>query len=274
MRRRRRGRTGRTWRMCAGDSLRGCGRRCGRTRRGGRTWAGPDLHPTAGACAVGARKFLVAYNICFDSADVAMARAIAREMRRHRRAEGREGHGDSGARAGATGVEYYGFSATPISLVYRKVANLATRHKDGDCRGEVMGLIPEAACERESEWMRLLSEFDPATKILERRLERPLAWPGESRDRLAASRDLWIPTLGAKAEMRCPARPRGLPGSPAPRWGTHGIVVSHPFAKSRMDGARSGERLVESGRLSFVDSHFRRKNEGAPKVGHPGSCEN
>ena len=42
---------------------------------------GPGLHPTAGACAVGARKFLVAYNIYFDSADVAVVRAIAREIR-------------------------------------------------------------------------------------------------------------------------------------------------------------------------------------------------
>src|ERR1700745_1314314 len=33
---------------------------------------GPDLHPTAGACAVGARKFLVSYNIYFDSSDVAV----------------------------------------------------------------------------------------------------------------------------------------------------------------------------------------------------------
>src|ERR1700690_120658 len=42
---------------------------------------GPGLHPTGGACAVGARKFLVAYNIYFDSADVATVRAIAREIR-------------------------------------------------------------------------------------------------------------------------------------------------------------------------------------------------
>ena len=42
---------------------------------------GPGLHPTAGACAVGARKFLVAYNIYLDSTDVAIARAIAREIR-------------------------------------------------------------------------------------------------------------------------------------------------------------------------------------------------
>src|SRR5579863_9894792 len=42
---------------------------------------GPDLHPTAGACAVGARKFLVAYNVYLDSSDIAVARAIAREIR-------------------------------------------------------------------------------------------------------------------------------------------------------------------------------------------------
>jgi glutamate formiminotransferase len=44
--------------------------------------------------------------------------------------------------------------------------------------GEVVGLIPEAACERESDWMRQLGEFDEQTKILERRLMQPLAWPG------------------------------------------------------------------------------------------------
>ena len=55
---------------------------------------GPDLHPTAGACAVGARKFLVAYNIYLDSTDVAVARAIAREIRTAaRRSERRESAG-------------------------------------------------------------------------------------------------------------------------------------------------------------------------------------
>ena len=42
---------------------------------------GPDLHPTAGASAVGARKFLIAYNVYLESNDVAAARAIAREVR-------------------------------------------------------------------------------------------------------------------------------------------------------------------------------------------------
>ena len=142
---------------------------------------GPGLHPTAGACAVGARKFLVTYNIYFDSTDVSMVRAIAREIR-----------ADSGGLKGvkAMGVLAHGraqlamnitdFAVTPISQVHRAVSSLALKHKVALVEGEVIGLLPEAACERESEWMRQLIEFDPQTKILERRLEAPLAWPGEA----------------------------------------------------------------------------------------------
>lgn len=139
---------------------------------------GPGLHPTAGASAVGARKFLVAYNIYFDSADVAAARAIAKEIR--------------AASGGLKGVKAMGvmaqgraqlsmnitdFELTPISEVYRKVSSLATQHKIKLAEGEVIGLIPEAACERESPWMRQLSGFDAETKVLESRLRRPLSWP-------------------------------------------------------------------------------------------------
>jgi glutamate formiminotransferase / 5-formyltetrahydrofolate cyclo-ligase len=139
---------------------------------------GPALHPTAGACAVGARKFLVAYNVYFDSVPVSVVRAVAREIR-----------AASGGLKGvkALGVVVHGrpqlsmnitdFNATPLSTVYRRISELADRHKATIAGGEVIGLIPEAACERESEWMRQLSGFDPAAKILERRLRAPLTWP-------------------------------------------------------------------------------------------------
>jgi glutamate formiminotransferase len=71
------------------------------------------------------------------------------------------------------------FEATPLSVVHRKVVALAARHKTRVAEGEVIGLIPEAACERESDWMRQLSGFDEQTKVLERRLEHPLEWPQE-----------------------------------------------------------------------------------------------
>jgi glutamate formiminotransferase len=142
---------------------------------------GPNLHPTAGACAVGARKFLVAYNIYFDSTDVAVARAIAREIR-----------AASGGLKGvkAMGVLVHGraqltmnitdFEVTPLSQVFHTASALALRYKATPVEGEIIGLLPEAACERESEWMRQLSGLDEQTKILERRLASPLAWPGQA----------------------------------------------------------------------------------------------
>lgn len=141
---------------------------------------GPGLHPTAGACVVGARKFLVEYNLYFDSPDVAMVRSIAREIR--------------AASGGLKGIKALGvlangraqllmsitdFHATPISNVYSAVSRLALRHKATPIEGEVIGLVPEAACERDSEWMRQLTGFDPLTKILENRLAAPLEWPGD-----------------------------------------------------------------------------------------------
>src|SRR5450432_4300184 len=39
------------------------------------------LHPTAGACVVGARKFLIAYNIFLNTPDVAIAKQVAKAVR-------------------------------------------------------------------------------------------------------------------------------------------------------------------------------------------------
>jgi glutamate formiminotransferase len=141
---------------------------------------GPGLHPTAGACAVGARKFLVAYTISFDSSDVSMVRAIAREIR--------------AASGGLKGVKAMGilahgraqldlnigdFEATPLSQVFQAVSRLAHRHKAVVTEGEIVGLLPDAACERDSDWMRHLVRFDSRSKVLEHRLASPMPWPGE-----------------------------------------------------------------------------------------------
>jgi glutamate formiminotransferase len=139
---------------------------------------GPGLHPTAGACAVGARKFLVAYNIYFDSADVAIARAIAREIRAASGGlKGVKAMGVLAHRRAQLSMNITDFEATPISQVYKAVVGLARRHKVQIAEGEVIGLIPEAACERESDWMRQLNGFDPMMKVLEHRLGSPLTWP-------------------------------------------------------------------------------------------------
>jgi glutamate formiminotransferase / 5-formyltetrahydrofolate cyclo-ligase len=141
---------------------------------------GPGLHPTAGACAVGARKFLVSYNLLFDSTDIAMVRSIAREIRaasgglKSVKAMGLLSHGRAQLSLSITD-----FEATPVSQVFKAVTQLAQRHKAVLAEGEIVGLLPEAACERDSQWMRHLNGFEPTAKILERRLDAPMPWPGE-----------------------------------------------------------------------------------------------
>ena len=90
---------------------------------------GPELHETAGASAVGARSFLIAYNIHLQQPDIAAARAIARDIR--------------AANGGLHGVKAIGvlangraqvsmnvtdFRITPMHHVHATVQHLAQRH--------------------------------------------------------------------------------------------------------------------------------------------------
>jgi glutamate formiminotransferase len=142
---------------------------------------GPELHPSAGASAVGARKFLIAYNIYLASAsaaEVSVARTIAKEIR-----------ASSGGMLGvkAMGVVVNGrpqvsmnitdFHQTPMTRVHAAVSQIAARHGVAIGEGEVIGLIPEEAYEPNAEWVRQTLQFDPEQKVLERRLQHPMEWP-------------------------------------------------------------------------------------------------
>ena len=139
---------------------------------------GPELHATAGASAVGARSFLIAYNIHLQQPDIAAARAIARDIR--------------AANGGLHGVKAIGvlangraqvtmnvtdFRLTPMHHVHDTVRHLAQRHGVLIEDAELIGLIPEAAYEPDSDWVRQISGFDPDGKVLERRLHSPIGWP-------------------------------------------------------------------------------------------------
>jgi glutamate formiminotransferase / 5-formyltetrahydrofolate cyclo-ligase len=139
---------------------------------------GPELHATAGASAVGARSFLIAYNVHLQQPDIAAARAIARDIR--------------AANGGLHGVKAIGvlangraqvsmnitdFRVTPMRHVYSTVQHLAQRHGVLIEDAELIGLIPEAAYEPDSEWVRQITGFNEDDKVLERRLESPIAWP-------------------------------------------------------------------------------------------------
>ncbi len=163
---------------------------------------GPELHSKAGASAVGARSFLIAYNVYIEPAglslqpssgrteaakvpatqpDIAAARAIARDIRDGRASNGGL-HGVKAIAVIANGraqvsMNITDYRAAPMGRVYETVKTIAARHGVGVAEGELIGLIPAAAFEPDSEWVRQTTGFDPELKVLERKLHQPMEWP-------------------------------------------------------------------------------------------------
>ena len=110
---------------------------------------GPDrMHPSAGAVAVGARPFLIAYNINLDSRDVELAKRIARRVRE-------SGGGLPRVQANGFWIEELGraqvsmnlldFATTPLWLVWESVRELAAEDGVELAESELIGLAPLAA---------------------------------------------------------------------------------------------------------------------------------
>jgi glutamate formiminotransferase len=139
---------------------------------------GPELHETAGASAVGARSFLIAYNVHLREPDISAARAIARDIR----AANGGLHGVKAIGVFANGraqvsMNITDFNLTPMRHVHATLCHLAQRHGVLIDDAELIGLIPEAAYEPDSEWVRQITGFDPDGKVLERKLHAPIDWP-------------------------------------------------------------------------------------------------
>lgn len=138
----------------------------------------PDLgplvvHETAGAIAVGARPFLIAFNVNLKTRDVAIAKQIARTVRAR--------HG------GLPFVKALGFTLSTRRLVqvsmnlvdYQNTGMTAAYNAVRDEAGrlglviestEIVGLVPENALDREAEYFQKLENFSE-DKILEHRLQ-------------------------------------------------------------------------------------------------------
>jgi len=102
------------------------------------------IHPTAGATAIGARPFLVAYNIYLDTGDVAIAKEIAKTVRTS--SGGLPAVQASGFEVGGqaqVSMNLLDIDVTSPATVYAAVEAEARRRGVGVIRSEVVGLIPE-----------------------------------------------------------------------------------------------------------------------------------
>lgn len=133
---------------------------------------GPELHPTAGACVIGARQFLIAFNINLATSDIRIARAIARAIR-----------ASSGGlpfvkamgvllksrNLAQVSMNLTDFEQTPIHVVFERVRQEAVQRGVGIAGSEVIGLIPRKALETAAAHYLEIENFSSAL-ILENRL--------------------------------------------------------------------------------------------------------
>lgn len=137
---------------------------------------GPErIHPTAGATAVGARRFLVAFNANLATGDVRVAKAVAAAIReqsgglKNVRALG---FSIEGGRRAQVSMNLVNTEATPIHRVLALVRDEAARHGTTISGCEVVGLIPEAAMLDAAAHALKLENFR-RDQVLELRLEGP-----------------------------------------------------------------------------------------------------
>ena len=131
-----------------------------------------EPHPQAGASVVGARMPLIAYNINLGTADVDIARRIAKAIRhssggyRYVKAMGVMLEARNLAQVSINMTDY---KKTPLHRVFETVRSEAARYGVSVVGSEIVGLVPsEALLDAADHYLRL-EDFDPA-QILERKI--------------------------------------------------------------------------------------------------------
>ena len=130
----------------------------------------PRVHPTAGATGVGARKFLIAYNVFLNTTDVDIAKKIAKAVRF---SSGGfrfvKGAGFLVRGLAQVSMNLTDFEQTPVHRVFEYVKREAARYGVTPVSSEIVGLIPKKALEQAAEWFLQIENFD-SSLILENRL--------------------------------------------------------------------------------------------------------
>jgi len=155
----------------------------------------PRVHPTAGATAIGARPFLVAFNVYLDTQEIAVAKEIAKQIRT--------------SSGGLPGVQASGFivdglaqvsmnlldiDITSPAVVFNAIKARAEKQGVGVQYSEIVGLLPERALVGAAESLLRLS--NAGDHILETKIRAalPAAVPTAG-----PSLDGWIDELAGGA---------------------------------------------------------------------------
>jgi len=132
------------------------------------------LHPTAGATVVGARKFLIAYNINLNTPEVEPAKVIAKKIRASSggfpcvKAMGVE---LKSRHLGQVSMNLTDFETTSIATVFEAVRREAAAQGVDVLGSEIVGLVPRRALEETAVQYLKVENYHPQL-IFENRLEQ------------------------------------------------------------------------------------------------------
>jgi glutamate formiminotransferase len=122
---------------------------------------GPALHPSAGACVIGARKLLIAFNVDLNSTDLSIAQAIAHKIRAS--SGGLPALKAMGVPLASrnqvqVSMNLTDFTRTSLRDVYEAVRQEASAHGIAIAGTQIVGMVPQQAA--------VGCDFVPANQLL------------------------------------------------------------------------------------------------------------
>jgi len=137
-----------------------------------------ELHPRAGAVVIGARSFLLAFNLELEGADLELARAVARAVRES--SGGLPGVRALGLALASRGVVQVSLNLcaperTGLVAVFEAVERAARARGARVARGELVGLAPRFALDAAIARHVRLPDFEPRRHVLEDALTEAFA---------------------------------------------------------------------------------------------------
>ncbi len=179
----------------------------------------PDFGPrklgSAGATVIGAREFLIAYNVYLTSDDVNIAKKIAKTVR----------HSSGGLRfvkglgmlidgRAQVSMNLTNFRKTPMARVVEFIRREAERYGVGIHHSELVGLIPQSALIDTAVWYMQMDQFMPE-QVLENKLYASLKKTSE----------VSKPTAGLNLDQLASGSPTPGGGSAAAHAGAMGAAL-------------------------------------------------
>ena len=131
------------------------------------------MHETAGAIAVGARPFLIAFNVNLQTSDLSIAKQIARAIRaRHGGLQSLKALGFELSTRGLVQVSMnlVDYEVTGMQQAYSAVRTEAERLGVEIAGTEIVGLVPERALDQSADYFLKLEDFSE-DKVLEHRMQ-------------------------------------------------------------------------------------------------------